>query len=130
MVEEPKVTPLQPEIPTSEAQVGETIVHFTKSNFYRVIHVDGIYGGPTPTPGNIMITVFNSRVPLPDKTANDALNREIPQKRVGKQGIEQEAEASLVMNLETAKGMHAWLESVIRNAEILLQQFQKRNQGK
>lgn len=117
-----KIMPLQPEKAT-----GEIPVFYTKSNFYRVIHVDGLYGGPAPTLGNIVMTVFSSRVPFPDQSANDASGKEIVQRRVAKPGIEQEVEASLVLNLQTAKSMHLWLDSVIKNTEAsLLQQVQKK----
>ena len=100
MVEEPKITPLHSEIKTGEIPTGEIPIFYTKSNFYRVIHVDTIYGGSAPTPGNVMITVCSSRVPLPEKSVNDASGKEIPGKRIVRYGIEQEAEAALVMNLQ------------------------------
>lgn len=120
-----KTTPPQSEIPS-----GEIPVYYTKSNYYRVIHADGIYGGGTPTLGNIMMTVFSHRVPLPEKTANDACGKEIVAKRMARYGIEQEFEASLVMSLEMAKVMQQWLGNAIKNTEIALQQAQPQNQKK
>jgi hypothetical protein len=122
MVEEPKITPLRSEIPE-----GEIPVFITKSNFYRVVHADGIYGGGTPTPGNIMMTFYSHRVPFPKGAVNDARGNEIVSKRDAKFGIEQEYEVSLVVSLETARVMLTWLNNTIKNTEILLQQ---RNQQK
>src|ERR1017187_6988830 len=121
MVEEPKITPMRTEMTTGEIPTGEFPVYITKSNFFRVVHVDGVYGGGTPTPGNIMMTVFSHRIPFPAKIVNDGRGNEIVSKRDVKYGMEQELEASLVMSLDTAKLMLVWLNSAIRNTEALLQ---------
>lgn len=121
MGDDKKPTPLQPEIPS-----GEMPIYYVKSNFYRVIHTDGIYGGGTPTPGSIMMTVFSHRVPLPERSVNDAFGNEIPQKRVARFGIENEMEVSLVMELSTAKVMRQWLDNAIKNTEEAMQTIQKR----
>src|SRR6476646_1778476 len=100
MVEEAKINVQQ-----SEAQALEIPIYYVKSNYYRVIHMDGIYGGGAPTIGNIVMTVFSHRLPLPEKAVNDASGREIAEKRIVKFGIENELEVSLVMELNTAKLM-------------------------
>lgn len=123
MVEEPKIKAQQSEFPA-----GELPVYYIKSNYYRVIHVDGIYGGGTPTPGNIMMTVFNHKMPIPERAVNDAQGKEIREKRVVKYGIENEAEVSLVMDLNTARIVHQWLDSTIKNTEALLQGVQLKQQ--
>ena len=112
MAENKKTTP-----PNLEMQPGEMPVHYVKSNFYRVVHADGIFGGGTPTPGNIMMTVFSHRVPLPEATFNDGLGNEILSKRMTKYGIENEYEVSITMNLETARIMRQWLDNAISNTE-------------
>lgn len=122
---EPKAT-----MPQSEISTGEMPIYYVKGNYYRVIHVDGIYGGGAPTMGNIMMTVFNHRVPLPDKVVNDAHGKEITDKRVVKYGLENELEASLVMSLDTAKIMLQWLDSTIKNTEVFLKKVQEMNQKK
>jgi hypothetical protein len=130
MVEEPKITPLRSGIKTDEILAGETPYHVTKSNFYRVVHADGVYGGGTPTPGNIMMTIFSHRAPFPEKMVRDANGNEILSKRDVKHGLEQEFEVSLVMNLATAKVMLSWLTNTIRNTETALQQVREQNQKK
>jgi hypothetical protein len=120
MVEEAKTIPQQPEVLT-----GELPVYYVKSNFYRVIHVDGVYGGGAPSVGNIMMTVFNHKIPLPERSVNDAQGREIREKRVTRYGLENEAEASLVMDLNTAKVLHQWLDNTIRATEALVQNIQQ-----
>ena len=123
MVEEPKIKAQQSEVPT-----GELPIYYVKSNYYRVIHVDGIYGGGSPTVGNIMMTVFNHKIPLPEKAVNDAQGKEIREKRVVKYGLENELEASLVMDLNTGKVLHQWLGDTIKITEASVQQFQLKQQ--
>ncbi len=38
--------------------------HYLKSCDFKVVHVDGVFGGLTPS-GDIFVTVFNQRPPLP-----------------------------------------------------------------
>ena len=130
MIGEPTTKPLQPDHLFSEIPVGDVPVYITKSNYFRVIHVDGFFGGGTPTPGNIMMTLYNHRVPFPEKAYLDVMGNEIPSKREGKSGIEHEYEASIVMSLATAKVMLVWLTNTINNTESLFQQLQQRNQQK
>lgn len=123
MVEDPKIIARQSEVP-----IDELPVYYVKSNFYRVIHADGIYGGGSPTPGNIMMTVFSHRIPLPEQSANDSTGKEIVQKRVVRYGIENELEVSIVLALNTAKIMRQWLDAAINNAEASLRQTQQAKQ--
>ena len=116
MLSETEAAPIGSGFP-SESQRGEIPVFITKSNYFRVIHVDGFFGGNTPTLGNIMLTVYSHRVPFPETTVIDAVGNEISSKRKSKAGIENEYEASLVMNHATAKALQVWLNNAIRNAE-------------
>jgi hypothetical protein len=94
-----------------------TRVYYNKSQFFRVIHVTGMYGGPTPVKDEIMMTVFNDRSPFPEQTMNDTSGSEILKERVVKQGLERELESSLVMNLAVAKIMYKWLGDAIAKVE-------------
>jgi hypothetical protein len=120
MVEEPKTTSARTEIGSDEIPNGEFPIYIKKSNLHRVVHADGVYGGGTPTPGNIMMTIFSHRVPFPEKIINDGAGREVISKREVKYGIEQELEVSVVMALDTAKIMLQWLDNTIKNTEALV----------
>jgi len=85
-----------------------------------MIHVDGIYGGGAPTVGNIVMTVFSHRIALPKSTVNNGQGQEIIERRVAENGIENELEASLVMDINTAKIMRQWLDSTISNCEAAM----------
>ncbi|MDR3561748.1 MAG: hypothetical protein P4N59_09980 [Negativicutes bacterium] len=131
MTTETKTAYMQPEAPS--ISMREIPVFITKSNYFRVIHVDGFFGGGTPTPGNLMLTVYSHRLPFPERAAIDGVGNEIPSKRVTHDGIEHEYEASLVMNLATAKALNLWLGNVISNTENSLKELQliqMRNQQK
>jgi hypothetical protein len=127
MVATPGTASQEPRSTTGEFPTGGVPVYITKSNFFRVIHVDGFFGGGSPTPGNIVMTVYNQRVALPDKAFLDAMGVEIPSKREAKIGLEHEYEASFVMSIATARIMLLWLGNTINNIE---QQLQQRNQNK
>ena len=70
--------------------------HYIKSNTYRVVHVDGVYGGPTP--GKLLyVSFYNERFPIPnviEHAATDiggdtvALGEET--RREGKDGVVRE----------------------------------------
>ena len=107
--------------PQPASAAGVMPIYYTKSNFFRVIHVDGMYGGPAPSLGGMTMTVFSGRTPLPEKTMNDASSNEVVKERVVKQGIENELECCLVMNLATAKIMLTWLEGAINRTEAIQQ---------
>jgi hypothetical protein len=120
----------QTTLPEAEIPINEMPAFYTKSNFFRVIHADGIYGGGAPTPGNITMSIFSHRAPFPEKTVNDAFGNEIPAKRVVKFGIENEIEVSIAMSLDTAKVMLHWLNSTIKNNEAAIQKIIEMQQKK
>jgi hypothetical protein len=116
MTTEAKTTPKLPEV-AHATNGGDVPVFITKSNFFRVIHVDGFFGGGTPTPGSLMMTVYSHRISFPERTAINETGGEVVSKRVSHDGIEHEYEASLVMSLATAQAMHSWLGNVISQTE-------------
>jgi hypothetical protein len=109
------ITPIKTETAPQE------FPHFySKSNFHRVIHADGVYGGATPTPGDIVAHIFSHRMPIPSQSVNDANGNEILAKRDVKIGVEREIETSLVMNLAFAKSLRDWLDSRIKYVEATM----------
>jgi hypothetical protein len=99
---------------------SETHVYWTKSNFYRTINVDGVYGGASPTPGRIIIGIYSHHVPYPEVTTSDQGGKEIVEKRVAKFGLEHELEASLSLDINTAKYMITWLQTAVKNTEAFM----------
>lgn len=100
-------------------------IHYEKSRLFRVIHVDGAYGGlmPTTKEGRVFITMslYSERAPLP---RGEALPVDHSGKSVGKpevtdtkSGIFREFESCSIMDLATAKQIHGWLTDKIREGE-------------
>lgn len=106
---------------TPVAAPKEFPVRFSKSHFHRVIHADGVYGGSTPTAGNIILHVYSHMLPIPDQVINDTKDNEIVEKRIVKPGVEREIEVSIVMNLALAKSTRDWLDGRIKYTEGLMQ---------
>ena len=95
--------------------------HYEKSPVFRVIHVDGAYGGIISTTGFIHMAVFSERNPIPKlmvhSLENGRIGPEIPERRQGRDGVFREIEADLVLSIPAARSMKAWLETQIKHAE-------------
>jgi hypothetical protein len=90
-------------------------IHYIKSSSFRVVHADGVVGGPTPA-GLLQISFFSERAPIPtmvEHAVSDLgggvmkLGAEVG--RESKQGVVREVEVSTVMTGEMAKKLYAWL---------------------
>ena len=108
----------EPERPT------EIEFHFIKGNFFRVIHIDGAYGGVTPR-AEIHMCVYNERGAIPTKTVHkvskDGFGDEIRAQRKGKSGFIREMECDLVMTVSTAEALQAWLGEKIAHVKRLIE---------
>jgi len=96
---------------------GELEFNFEKSNFFRSIHVDGFFGGVSPANLLLHMAVFNERQPIPQKVfhpvKDGVLQPETMEKRVVRSGLFREVEADLIMNMEVAMALRAWLDEKI-----------------
>jgi hypothetical protein len=100
--------------------------HYLKSNAFRSIHADGVFGGVTPRL-DIAATFFNERLPLPDQTAqkiNDdgTIGDEIPSERIVRDGLVRELEANIIMDVGLAKTLVQWLNDKIAFIEKRLEE--------
>ena len=120
-------------MPDSEKTTSELQFHFVKSNFFRVIHADGVAGGVSPK-GAIQISFFNERAAIPKLTVHkvtlDANGHAIPGeeivgRREGKEGIVREVETEIVMPLEVAEAFHKWLGTAVDQLKTLTIQHAK-----
>jgi len=114
MAEQAK-TDLQPSIP------DKIRFHYIKSNYFRVVHVDGAYGGITAR-GTIEINLYSERPPIPQVAVHQVkpdgtLGDEIKEERVGRDGIIREIEVGATMDLEVAKSLMMWLKDKIQTIE-------------
>ena len=95
-----------------KADTPQTVTfHHLKSDFHRVIHVDGAFGGPTPS-GLLHMAVFSNRLPIPKSVTHSleeggTIGDEI--ERDSRQGVVREIEVGLVMTPATALALAKWL---------------------
>jgi hypothetical protein len=105
---------------------GEIKFDYIKSNYFRVLHIDGAWGGVTPKL-MIRMAVFNERSAIPKEVvqqvnAEGNLGDEIIEKRIARDAIVREVEADLVMDLPTAKSLMYWLQDKIDAVESILKE--------
>lgn len=118
--------------PGTDAAQNEVEFHYIKSNHFRVIHGDGVYGGVTPR-GFIHLNFFSERAPIPQKithevTVSGQLGKEISAE--GKEGIVREVEIGVVISLEQAQSLTKWLQEKIQLIETASkQQRQEEEKG-
>jgi hypothetical protein len=85
--------------------------HYIKSNFFRVVHVDGAIGGVTPN-GMIHASLFNERAAIPKEVAHQvnadgSLGTVID--TVSREGIVREMEVDVILTPTAAQALHDWL---------------------
>jgi hypothetical protein len=94
--------------------------NYIKSNLFRVIHVDGISGGVTPS-SDIYINLYSERFSIPKKLVYELDSEgsldEVIEERDDLNSVIREIDVSAVMSLDTAKALVQWLKDVIEIAE-------------
>jgi hypothetical protein len=107
--------------PGVDAESGEIRFDYIKSNLFRVIHVDGVFGGISPTQ-KIHLSVWNERWPIPKQLSyklspEGKRGEEINEARVSRDAVIREVECHLIMDIHVAKRIAAWLGNKIALAE-------------
>lgn len=87
-------------------------VYFHKSNFFRVVHADGCFGGQTPR-GGIHMGFYSERSAFPLRTEltvvdNKAVS-ETPLETKG--GLVRELEVDVVMDFNSSISFYVWLKA-------------------
>lgn len=103
------------------ASKQKVTINYLKTPNYRTYFIDGMYGGITPN-GKIFAELFIQRNPTP-KTVTQEINEDGSmgkiEKSEGKKGLIRQVEASLLMDIETAKSFAGWLNDKIKKHEVL-----------
>jgi hypothetical protein len=91
--------------------------HYIKGNFFRVVHVDGIFGGLSPT-GDIFASFFSQRPPIPRLTVQSVnekgeLGEELLPESEIRDGLVREIEVGVVMRPEVAENLIKWLQTQV-----------------
>jgi hypothetical protein len=95
--------------------------HYEKSNFFRVVHADGVFGGSTPR-GLISLAFYSERSPLPRRTETPLVAGIPGQETVVdvKTGVLRELEVNVIMDITVAAAFHRWLGAIISNTQAQL----------
>ena len=90
---------------------------YIKSNYFRTVYVNGIFGGLSPQGDVINMSVYTERWPLPKqvvhKLENSLCKDEIREERITRNAIVREIDVNLVITIEQAISMKEWLEEKI-----------------
>ncbi len=108
--------------------------HLLKSNSFRSIHADGVFGGVTPRL-TIFATFFNERTPLPDQMVHEikedgTIGDEIRDERITRDGVVRELEANVIMDVEFAKVLVDWLRAKIEFVEKRIEEAKQDSKAK
>jgi hypothetical protein len=90
---------------------------FIKSNYFRTIHADGVWGGVN---GHLDIAMafYSERPAIPQQITvpveNGRLGHELEEKRVGRDAVIRDVEIAVTMNIEVARSFRQWLDDQIK----------------
>jgi hypothetical protein len=95
-----------------------------ESKLFRVVNVDGAFGGLTPT-GKVYAAIYSQLPPIPDAVVQEIneqgqLGAEL--QRLGGKSIDRILEVGLVMDLNVAKAIRKWLDRKISDLEEAIKQ--------
>lgn len=84
---------------------------YIKSNQFRVIHADGVYGGIGPKAGTIHVAFFSERKAIPRRETYNLDGAKLAglKKSEVRDAIIREVEVEVLMDLDTATSIHKWL---------------------
>jgi hypothetical protein len=105
----------------------ELAVKYVKSNFFRVIHADGVFGGVSPF-GDIHLGFYSERQALPDTSIVTIVKKTgqvLEAKDEGESELARELEADVVIDLSAAIRIRTWLDAQIKNLQLLVEQSQQ-----
>lgn len=131
--EHPNADPKRKETMSTEGAPGsrpsrtEMEAEFVKSNFYRVVHADGAFGGVAPN-GQIRMAIYSEAQRTPQTMTYDISSgklREIgryPEVSSGPALFTRELEVDIAMSLPVARVLHRWLGDKISEVERLMGQ--------
>jgi hypothetical protein len=95
--------------------------HYIKSNYFRVIHVDGALGGVTPS-GFIHCAVYSERAAIPQVTEHAIVEDGLSEEATlieGRAGVVREVDVDLMMSRSVAEKLRDWLTKRIGEYDAL-----------
>lgn len=102
-------------------ELTEMNFHWIKTNDYRTVHMDGVFGGLSPKGNLLHMAVYSERWPIPRQTAyavrDGIVYTSEETGRVQRDGIVREVEVNLVFDTNTARVLIDWLQRYLDKAE-------------
>lgn len=100
----------------SDTKLPTTVnFHFVKSQYFRVMHADGAWGGLSPN-GMIHMSVYSERFPIPQSLEQNVTPEgriEGEASKVTRDGVIREVDADIVMTRDVAVSIRDWLTARI-----------------
>lgn len=95
--------------------------NYLKSNFFRTVYADGVYGGVTPN-GMIHCAFYNTRSAFPKQTSvtmpEPGLNAGPEQIEDALPGMVREIEVDVMMDVSFALSFQSWLDQKIEFLKV------------
>jgi hypothetical protein len=118
--------------PDSQREPVEINYDLLKSRLFRVIHVDGAYGGLNPSL-SIHMAIYSERTSIPTSMTHEVdpktgIGKELADKRVTRKALIREVEASLIMDIPTAQAMIDWLQDKVKQAQEVIKVAERMRQ--
>ena len=102
----------------------EIVFDFIKSNYFRVVRADGVFGGLAPS-GAIHMGVYSERSAIPKQIVHSIveggqLGPELKDKRVVRSAIVREVEVDVVLDIAQAMTLRQWLDDKVEQYQKLV----------
>lgn len=112
----------------AETSAESLLFHYIKSAHFRVVHAEGVHGGPAPNGRGINANFFSERLPIPQRTQHAVIEGRLGDEqrdaRVSKEGVIREVEVSVWMDLPAAKALITWLQRHVEAVEAMTETAQ------
>lgn len=117
---------------TQPARANRMEAQFVRSNFYRVVHADGAWGGLTPH-GQIRMAIYSEAQQFPQSVTYDISSGRAEEvgrtpTGLGPNKLIRELEVDVVLDLRVARSLHDWLGGKITQLERVIEEARSRGQ--
>lgn len=104
--------------PSNDSKNSTFVVDLIKSNYFRVIHADGVSGSVTPA-GTIHLDFWNEREAIPRRITYtfDAKGELLDAQPESRSDFVREVELGVVMSRATAAFVRDWLTDLLTEGE-------------
>jgi len=122
--------PADAERPGGSGQpVKEVAFDFIKGQYFRVIHADGVIGGPTPQ-GHLHFAFYSERPPIPRRlvqpiSPTGRLEDPILEKSVIRDALVREVDIDVIMTVQVAEQFHHWLTARLEEMRAVMKENEK-----